>query len=97
MSLLKIMTQQTEGKSAPIHVDEFAPAVSFKGDAHDKDEAKKAAAIYAATNLEFWESDKSHYFAHEISIIGTCFRRLDPDYYAWFRHKMITAQASHQA
>ena len=99
------MTQQTEGKSASIHVDEAAPAVSFnsteqksfKDNAPDMDEAKKAAAIYAATNLEFWETDKSHYLAYEISINETCFRRLDPDYYTWFRHKMISAQASHQA
>ncbi len=99
------MTQQVAENSTLIetHVDaqeasnKSTEQKSFMDEDPEKDETWQGTAIYAATILEFWETDNPDYLAHEISINGTCFRRLDPDYYAWFRHKMISAQASHQA
>jgi hypothetical protein len=85
------MTQQTTGDVTPIDLDEAVP------NDPGKNETSQGTAIYAATDLEFWETDKPHYFARDIRINGTCFRRLDPDYYAWLRYKMVSAQSAHNA
>lgn len=101
MSLLRIMTEQTAGSRTPNQSDDQAPAAvsdqetpheSTRNDVPAGDAISQGTALYAATNLESWETDKPHHFARDVGIDGTCFRRLDPDYYAWLRHKMDAAK-----
>ena len=83
MSLLKLLKEQTgDGDTIPIRED----AVS------NKESSKRETVRYAVTNLESWETDEPHHYARDVGIDGTCFRRLDPDYYAWLRHKMELAK-----
>jgi hypothetical protein len=48
--------------------------------------------LFVATNLESWETLTPKYYARDVSIDNTCFRRLDPEYYAWLKHKMALAR-----
>ena len=54
-------------------------------------------ALYVATTLESWENDKPYQFVRDVRICGVCFRRLDPEYYAWLRHKMECARKAAQS
>ena len=101
MSLLRIMTEQTAGARTLNQSDDQAPAAvsdqetpheSARNDVPAGDAISQETALYAATNLESWENDKPHHFARDVGIDGTCFRRLDPNYYAWLRHKMDVAK-----
>ena len=84
MSLLKLVEQPTAGGDEPIPT---------KGQAvPDQDSGRRETALYVATNLKSWETNEPHCFARDVGIDGTCFRRLDPDYYAWLRHKMERAK-----
>ena len=83
VSLLNLLEKQTSGDdSIPITED----------DVRAKDSGKRETALYAATSLKSWETDDPHRFARDVGITGTCFRRLDLDYYAWLRHKMDLAK-----
>ena len=84
MSLLKLLEQYTseDGTTIPIGDDDVPASQSLEPD----------YALYAATNLESWETDIAYGYARDVRIDGTCFRRLDPDYYAWLRHKMDLAK-----
>ena len=84
MSLLKILERQKAGDDDPIPIR--------KDDAPATESSKRETALYAATNLKSWETDEPHHFARDVGIDGTCFRRLDPDYYAWLRHRMDLAK-----
>ena len=39
-------------------------------------------ALYVATDLESWETEKPQAWARDVTISGTVFRRLDADYFA---------------
>ena len=84
MSLLKLLEQYAGADDAtiPIRGDDV-PGRGSSG---------RETTLYAATNLESWETDEPHGYARDVGIDGTCFRRLDPDYYAWLRHKMDLAK-----
>ncbi len=83
VSLLNLLEKQTSGDdSIPITED----------DVRAKDSGKRETALYAATSLKSWKTDDPHRFARDVGITGTCFRRLDPDYYAWLRHRMDLAK-----
>ena len=84
MSLLKLLQEQTarDDSTIPIREDDVPGSQSLEPD----------YALYAATNLESWETDIPHGYARDDRIDGVCFRRLDPDYYAWLRHKMDLAK-----
>ena len=84
MSLLRILERQKAGNDDPIPIRE--------DDVPAKDSGKRETALYAATNLKSWETDEPHRFARDVGIARTCFRRLDPDHYAWLRHKMDLAK-----
>ena len=83
MSLLKLFEQAAEHDDA-IPTGEHVLAGS--------ESSSSERALYAATNLASWETDEAHHYARDVGIAGTCFRRLDPDYYAWLRHKMALAK-----
>ena len=84
MSLLKLLEQQTAGDAAAVPIRE--------DDVSGKESSRPKTALYAATNLDAWETDEPHHYARDVGIAGTCFRRLDPDYYAWLRRKMDLAK-----
>ncbi len=93
MSLLKLMMEQTAGATIPIDVSETeSENQSCAEDVTAGDETTQEAALYVATNLESWETLTPKYYARDVSIDDTCFRRLDPDYYAWLKHKMALAR-----
>jgi len=93
VSLLRIMTEQTAGDMAPIAVSGTeAKNQSCVEDVPFEDKTWQDTVLYVATNLECWETVTPHYYALDISIDKTCFRRLDPDYYAWLKYKMALAK-----
>jgi hypothetical protein len=51
-----------------------------------------ATALYVATDLTCWETDAPRMWAADVGIDGTCFRRLDPEFYAWLRQQVARAQ-----
>ncbi|MBI5843189.1 MAG: hypothetical protein HZB23_00805 [Deltaproteobacteria bacterium] len=59
--------------------------------------ADPAPALFIATTLDSWETDKPRYFARDVGVCGVRFRRLDPEYYAWLRHKMECARKAAQS
>ena len=84
MGILKRLEDQTTGDDPiPIRAD----------DAPGKESRKRETALYASTNLTFFETNRPHDYGRDyVAFFGTCFRRLDPDYYAWLRHKMDLAK-----
>ena len=46
------------------------------------------SALYVATDLRCWETATPRYFDLDVGFNWTCYRRLDPLYYAWLRHQM---------
>jgi len=51
-----------------------------------------ARSIYVSTSLEIWEPRQSDLLARDVTLNGVCFRGLDPEYYAWLRHKLTLAE-----
>ena len=99
MSLLELMMQQTAGGSAPVDTSNPSVDVSRPETAEipERNDLRETAdpdgtALYAATNLDSWETDRPRHFARDVGIDGVCYRRLDPEYYAWLRHKMAMAK-----
>ena len=89
MSLLRIMMEQTAAETVPNRPSNREAEAADKGKEEKtragdrrKDDSRREPALFAATNLAFWETDKPHYYARDVGIDGTCFRRLDPEYYA---------------
>jgi len=93
VSLLKLLMEQTANNTMPVDVSgtevKNQPTVE---DIPTGNETKRETSLYVATNLESWDTVTPHYYALDISIDKTCFRRLDPDYYAWLKHKMALAK-----
>ena len=54
-------------------------------------------ALFVATTLEAWDTDEPHIYARDVTLDGVCYRRLDPEYYAWLRHRMTMARAAAEA
>jgi hypothetical protein len=50
-----------------------------------------ARSIYVSTSLEIWEPSQPDLLARDVTLDGVCFLRLDPEYYAWLRHKLSIA------
>jgi hypothetical protein len=60
------------------------------------DAGSSVSALYVATNLETWETCTPE--RDQDAICEPCgFRRLDPEYYAWLRSRMVVAQKRYQA
>lgn len=98
MGLLKIMMEQAAAETVPNRPSRREAEAADRGkeeknQAGDrpKDDSRRGPALFAVTNLTFWETDKPRYYARDVGIDGACFRRLDPEYYAWLRHKMTLA------
>ena len=55
-------------------------------------EKRETLELYVATNLDSWKPTPQGLLARDVRINGVCLRRLDPEYYAWLRHKMLLAE-----
>jgi hypothetical protein len=55
-------------------------------------EKRETLELYVATNLDWWKPTQQDLLARDVRINGVCLRRLDPEYYAWLRHKMLLAE-----
>jgi hypothetical protein len=50
--------------------------------------------LYVSTVLGMWRTDQPQGIARDFQINDTCYRRLDPEYYAWLRSRMHMAKLS---
>lgn len=57
----------------------------------------RIAALFVATTVESWVTDRPHVFARDVQIDDMAYRRLDPEYYAWLRSKMNLAKMAADA
>ncbi|MCC6392624.1 MAG: hypothetical protein IT167_18635 [Bryobacterales bacterium] len=48
--------------------------------------------MFVSTALELWWTDRPEMFARDFQIDDTVYRRLDAEYFAWLRAKMIAAK-----
>ena len=49
-------------------------------------------ALFVSTSLAVWSTDEPDRFARDFQINDTVYRRLDPEYYAWLRSRMVMAK-----
>ena len=52
------------------------------------------ACLYVSTSLDTWYLERPEMFARDCQIDDTCYRRLDPEYFAWLRSRMVMANAA---
>ena len=48
--------------------------------------------MFVSSTLSTWTTAKSEWFARDVQIDDTVYRRLDPEYYAWLRSRMVLAK-----
>ena len=48
--------------------------------------------LFVSTSLATWTTANPEQFARDFHINDTVYRRLDPDYYAWLRSRMVVAK-----
>lgn len=53
--------------------------------------------LFVSTALDTWATDDPERFARDFQINDTCYRRLDPEYYAWLRSRMLLAKTAASA
>lgn len=53
--------------------------------------------LFVATDLSRFESAEPELYAPDVRVNGLCYRRLDPPFYAWLRHKMTIAKKAFDA
>ena len=54
----------------------------------------QGAALFVSTSLAFWTTERGHTFARDVQLDDTAYRRLDPEYFAWLRSRMLAARAA---
>jgi len=57
--------------------------------------APALTVLYVAQDFTSWECDRPDCFASDLTLNSVPFRVLDPDYYAWLRHRMTRAKEAH--
>ena len=53
---------------------------------------KSRGHLFASTSLATWSTPSPEQFARDFQINNTVYRRLDPEYYAWLRARMVVAK-----
>ena len=53
--------------------------------------------LFVSTSLATWTTASPEQFARDFQINDTVYRRLDPEYYAWLRHKLTLAEKALEA
>jgi hypothetical protein len=66
-------------------------------DAMVSTDALRAAHLFVSTSLDTWATNRPEMFARDFQINDVCYRRLDPEYFAWLRAKMTAAQKAAQS
>ncbi len=64
-------------------------------DASSANTPKKS--LFVATSLATWSTANPQWFARDFQINDTVYRRLDPEYYAWLRSRMVFAKKAASA
>ncbi len=59
--------------------------------------AMGATTLYVSPEFQTWETDRPERLARDVTVTGVAYRALDPEYYAWLRHRMTRAKESHVA
>lgn len=59
--------------------------------------ASSTPALFVATSLDTWQTDRPSAFNRDVQINDTVYRHLDPEYFAWLRSKMTIAKMAHLA
>jgi hypothetical protein len=54
-------------------------------------------SLYVAPDFTHWECEWPDAFSSDLTINGTAYRALDPEYYAWLRYRMTQAKEAHVA
>ena len=57
-------------------------------------EHQPRAVLFVSTGLDFWATERPHVFARDVQIDDTAYRRLDPEYFAWLRSRMLAVRAA---
>ncbi len=60
-------------------------------------DARPLAHLFVSTSLDTWATNQPEMFARDFQIDDTCYRRLDPEYFAWLRTKMTAARMAAQS
>src|SRR5208283_1495458 len=55
-------------------------------------EGDSRGCLFVSTSLATWTTPRPEQFARDFQINDTVYRRLDPDYYAWLRARMVVAK-----
>jgi hypothetical protein len=77
----------------PSQQDEL-PGIGAK---HAEIKAASPGVLYVSTSLDAWEPSQPDLLARDVTLSGVCFRRLDPEYYAWLRNKLTLAEKALEA
>ena len=55
-------------------------------------EGQSPGCLFVSSSLSTWATANPEWFARDFQINDTAYRRLDPDYYAWLRSRMVLAR-----
>lgn len=58
---------------------------------------RSGSTLFVSTSLDTWTTDQPEAFTRDFQINDTCYRRLDPEYFAWLRAKMTAARKAAQS
>lgn len=56
------------------------------------DEGRPSLALFVSSALDTWATANPEWFARDVQINDTVYRRIDPEYYAWLRSRMVVAK-----
>ena len=65
--------------------------------AEDALPANTPKSLFVTTSLATWSTANPQWFARDFQINATVYRRLDPEYYAWLRSRMVVAKKAASA
>ena len=60
--------------------------------AEDAPSGDSPGCLFVSTSLATWTTANPEQFARDFQINDTVYRRLDPEYYAWLRSRMVVAK-----
>jgi hypothetical protein len=82
---------------------QLIPSLSIGSSVHDSSAAaiesgtpehQPGASLFVSTSLDFWATERPHVFARDVQIDDIAYRRLDPEYFAWLRSRMVAVRAA---